>query len=161
MDAITFLKAQHRLVEKLFEDIEQAEDGDERESIFQKIADQFAAHATIEEEIFYPQAYGEKTKELLSEAVEEHLSVKRLIADALELDPDDDAYAAKIKVLQEQIRHHVEEEEKELFPKVQREFGPEQLEVLGSEMESLFDKEMRDDPSSKLIEQTDEAAPLP
>jgi hemerythrin superfamily protein len=161
MNAIELLKAQHRLVDSLFEELEQAEDDDERETVFQRLADNFAAHATIEEEIFYPQAYGEKTKDLLKEAVEEHLSAKRVIADLLELEPDDDNYAAKIKVLKEQIGHHVEEEEGELFPEVEKQFGREQLEVLGKEMEALFAKEMRDDPSSKITEQTDEAARLP
>lgn len=161
MDAIAFLKAQHRLMEKLFDELGQARDDEERKMIFQKIADNFAAHATIEEEIFYPQAYDEHTKAMLTEAVEEHLSVKRLIADALELAPEDDAYAAKIKVLQEQIHHHVQEEERELFARVEPTLHPEQREVLGMELESLFAKEMQDDPSSKLIEQTDEAAPLP
>lgn len=161
MDAIKLLKAQHRLVEKLFKEIEKAEDGDARDQVFQTLADNFAAHAAIEEQLFYPQAYSDKTQELLTEAVEEHLSAKRLIADLLELDPDDDNYAAKIKVLEEQIRHHVEEEEGELFGKVAKSFQPEQLEVLGMEMQALFDKEMKGDPSSKLVEQTDEAAPLP
>lgn len=161
MDAIKLLKAQQRVVEKLFGEIEKAEDADARDAAFQNLADNFAAHSAIEEKLFYPQAYSEKTQELLTEAVEEHLSAKRLIADLLDLDPEDDNYAAKIKVLKEQIEHHVKEEEGELFEKVAKAFQPEQLAVLGKEMESLFAKEMKSDPTAKLVEQTDEAAPLP
>jgi hemerythrin superfamily protein len=160
MDAIQLLKSQHRVVEKLFDDIEQAEDADEREAIFQQLADNFAAHAIIEEDLFYPQAYAEETQELLTEAVEEHLSAKRLIADLLEMEPNDDQYAAKIKVLKEQIQHHVKEEEGELFKKIEKRFDKKRLEQLGEELEALFDREINDDPASKLPEQTDQAAPL-
>jgi hemerythrin superfamily protein len=160
MDAIELLKAQHRLVEKFFEDIEQGDDPDERESTFLKLADNFAAHATIEEQIFYPRAYGDETEELLLDAVEEHLSIKRLVTDLLDMEPDDDQYAAKIKVLKEQIGHHVKEEEGDLFKKVEKQFDKQQLEELGQEMLALFEREMSDDPSSKLPEQTDEAASL-
>jgi hypothetical protein len=161
MDAIELLAAQHRTLERLFIRVARARDSAERREAFQSLADLFAAHAMIEERIFYPQAYRAETQPLLAEAVEEHLSAKRLIADTLELEPDDEQYAAKVEVLKEQIRHHVEREERELFTRMARELLPEQRAVLGSELQSLFDRELRGDPSGKLVEQTDEAAPLP
>ncbi len=83
----------------------------------QELADNLAAHAAIEERIFYPAAYGDNTRDLLEEAVEEHLALKRVIADLIKMGPSDDYFDAKIAVLKEQVAHHVEEEEKELFPR--------------------------------------------
>src|SRR5216110_299716 len=103
MNATDLLKEQHAEVKELFEQLEQAEDEDEKQALFQELADNLAAHATIEERIFYPAAYAKKTKELLTEAVEEHLAMKRLIADLLAMTPDHENFDAKIKVLQEQV----------------------------------------------------------
>src|SRR5688500_8847072 len=122
MDAIELLKQQHQEVKKLFAMIEEAE-GDDKAALVDELADNLAAHAAIEEEIFYPHTLSARTEDLLREAVEEHLSAKRLLADLLECDVDDDSYDAKIKVLKEQIEHHVEEEEGELFPKVKKLMG--------------------------------------
>ena len=160
MDAIELLKDQHRLVEKLFAQIEKSKNGEKKQALFAELADNLAAHAAIEEEIFYPAAYAKQTKELLQEAVEEHLAVKRVLADLLALAPDDESFDAKITVLKEQVEHHVKEEEGELFKKVKKELDGEQLEALGTEMEDQFEAEMADDPSSKVPDQTDEAAPL-
>ena len=159
-NAIALLKEQHREVESLFEQFEKAEDNDEKISLFQEIADNLAAHAKIEEAIFYPAAYGDQTKSLLTEAVEEHLSAKRLIADLLEMSPDHENFDAKVKVLQEQIEHHVKEEEEEMFKKVQKTMSTEQLETLGAMMEEMFDKALDGDPSENVPLETAEAARL-
>lgn len=161
MNAIDLLKQQHDEVEDLFEQIEEAEDEGEKLALFQQLADNLAAHAEIEEKIFYPAAYAKKTEELLREAVEEHLAAKRLIADLLELAPDDENFDAKIKVLQEQIEHHVEEEEGELFKAARKELGVNELKTLGTQMEEMFDSLMQKSPSASVPQQTDEAAPLP
>jgi hemerythrin superfamily protein len=160
MDAIELLKDQHRQVEKLFAQIEKSEDSEHTLALFEELADSLAAHSAIEEEIFYPAAYAKQTKELLQEAVEEHLSVKRVLADLLELTPEDESFDAKIKVLKEQVEHHVKEEEGELFKKVKKELGKDELETLGAEMEEQFEAEMADDPSSRIPGETDEAAPI-
>jgi hemerythrin superfamily protein len=157
-DAISLLKEQHREVESLFEQIEHASDNEDKEILFQELADNLAAHAQIEEKVFYPAAYARPTKKLLLEAVEEHLAVKRIVADLLEMSPKDEHFEAKIKVLKEQVEHHVEEEENELFPKVQKELDAEQLKTLGAMMEEMFEAALDDDPSEKIPAETAEAA---
>ncbi|HVJ20778.1 MAG TPA: hemerythrin domain-containing protein [Polyangiaceae bacterium] len=159
MDAIELLKQQHREVESLFEEIENADDDDEKLELVQDLANSFAAHGTIEERIFYPAAYRDSTKEVLNEAVEEHLSAKRLFADILALKAGD-TLDAKLKVVKEQIEHHVKEEEYELFPKVRNLFDPAALETMGAEMEKLYEREMESEPAENLKGETKRAAPI-
>lgn len=135
MNAIALLKHQHREVEALFMQLHKAKTGAPRRSIFEKIADALAVHATIEEKRFYPAVKEKATEEILLESVEEHLAVKRVIADLLRLDAADETFAAKIKVLEDEVSHHVGEEEDELFPRVERMFDDEALESLGEAME--------------------------
>src|SRR5205814_6742902 len=114
--------------------------GEAKRELFEKIADDLAVHATIEEKHFYPATKAARTQELLEEAVEEHLSVKRIIADLLEMDPAEGQFDAKIAVLKEQVEHHVEEEEGELFPKVQKLLSEDELEDLGVVMEDMAEE---------------------
>src|SRR5438067_1377097 len=134
MSAIDMLKQQHREVDELFEEFESAEDSGEKHEIFSEMADKLAVHAAIEEKHFYPSTNTDETRELLLEAVEEHLTIKRVIADLLALPADDESFDAKVKVLMEQVQHHVKEEEKELFPKVKKLIDPETLDALEQEM---------------------------
>src|ERR1700704_6601149 len=136
MDAIELLKTQHQEVKGLFKRIEKAEE-DEKQDLFEQLADALSVHAAIEEKQFYPATKNARTEELLQEAVEEHLSAKRLIAGMMEMSSDDPQFDAKLSVLEEQIEHHVEEEEKELFPKVRKMLGKEELEDLGIVMEDM------------------------
>jgi hemerythrin superfamily protein len=160
MDAIKLLETQHRKVEDLFAQIEEATEADEKEAIFGEIADNLAAHATIEEQIFYPAVYKGDARELLDEAVEEHLAIKRILADLLDMDGDDDQFDAKIKVCKEQVEHHVKEEEGELFKKVRKQLDKEELERLGARMEKLFETEIGGIPSEKIPTEIDAATPL-
>ena len=130
MNAIQLLEGQHREVETLFQKFEKAE-GAQKEELFEQIADALAVHATIEEKHFYPATKSQRTEDDLREAVEEHLSVKRIIADLLEADPEDPQFEAKVIVLQAQVEHHVKEEEEDLFPKVKKELSADELEDLG------------------------------
>lgn len=139
-DAFEMLIEQHREVDELFESIEDEEDEAEKLRLFQDLADKLAIHTSIEEQHFYPAVRERQTEDLLHEALEEHLSAKRLIADLLELEPSDDAFDAKLSVLKEQIEHHVEEEENELFPKVAKIFSAEELDVIAQQMASLADE---------------------
>jgi hemerythrin superfamily protein len=160
MSAIDMLEDQHREVEELFEDFEEAEAG-EKGAIFRELADRLAVHAAIEEKHFYPAAKTSDTEDLLRESAEEHLSVKRLIADLLKLDEKDETFEAKVKVLQEQVEHHVEEEEGELFPKVQKLLDATTLEALEQEMMATQDElETKGDPSAEVPSETDKAAPV-
>ena len=160
MNAIDLLKQQHREVEKLFKKIEKA-GPDEKEQLFDELADSLAVHAAIEEQHFYPATKDARTEELLQEAVEEHLSVKRIIADLLEMEPDDAQFDPKITVLQEQVEHHVEEEEGELFPKVQKLHSKGELEDLGVLMEQTAE-ELKEQgaPRMEVPKETGTAAPI-
>ncbi len=160
VDAIELLETQHEEVENLFEKIERAGE-DEKQDLFEQLADALAVHTTIEEKHFYPATKSARTEELLQEAVEEHLSAKRLVADLMEMSPDDPQFEAKIKVLQEQVDHHVEEERTQLFPKVRKLLEKEELEDLGVVMEDLAE-ELKASGSSResVPAETGEATPL-
>lgn len=163
MDAIQLLKKQHDEVEDLFAEFEDTEDKEEKREIFTKIADALAAHGTIEEKVFYPAAYKrgeEELTDMLKEAVEEHLSLKRIIADLLAMTPDDENFEAKVKVLKEQVEHHVEEEEKDLFPTAKQELSTESLETMGADMEAMFEALIPTQPRFEIPSETEEAAPL-
>ncbi len=160
MDAIKLLKEQHDEVTELFEAYEDTKSKNEKQAIFQEIADNLAAHAEIEEKIFYPAAYAKSTKDLLFEAVEEHLAAKRIISDLLTMSPSDENFDAKVKVLKEQIEHHIREEEDDLFKQIRKELPKDEMETLGKKMKALFEKEMSGEPSHKVPSQTAEAAPL-
>jgi hemerythrin superfamily protein len=123
-DAIALLTADHRQVSAMFKQYEEL--GERAKASKKKLADQICTalrvHTQIEEEIFYP-AVREASKDLedlVDEAVVEHASAKDLIGQVEAMDPEDDLYDAKVKVLGEQVEHHVEEEEKEMFPKVRK-----------------------------------------
>lgn len=135
-DAIAMLSADHREVEQLFKQYEGL--GDRAWASKKKIADRICTalilHMTLEEEIFYPamRAASKDAGDMVDEAVVEHASAKDLIAQIQEMDPEDELYDAKIKVLSEQIEHHVQEEEKEMFPKAKK--AGLDLAALGAEM---------------------------
>ncbi|MFN3859618.1 MAG: hemerythrin domain-containing protein [Caulobacter sp.] len=111
-DAIALLKADHRAVEELFEKFETARGDGAKQRIAEKICLELKIHAQIEEEIFYPACRGAIEDDLVDEAIVEHDGAKVLINEIEAGGPDDAFYEAKVKVLQEQIEHHVEEEEK-------------------------------------------------
>jgi len=161
MGAIDMLEAQHREVEDLFAAFEEASAGKKRD-IFLQIADKLAVHAAIEEKHFYPGAKAKETEDLLAEAAEEHLSVKRLIADCLALEEDEnDTLEAKVKVLQEQVEHHVEEEEDELFPKVEKLLDDATLEAMEQEMTATQEELLaKGNPRDQVPSETGEAAPI-
>jgi hemerythrin superfamily protein len=160
VNAIELLKMQHEEAKKLFNQIEAAED-EEKEELFEQLADALAVHATIEEKHFYPATKNARTEELLQEAVEEHLGAKRLIADLLEMSPEDAQFDAKVAVLKEQVEHHVEEEEGELFPKVKSMFKEDQLDDLGVVMEDMAeDLKAAGAPREAVPAETGSAAPL-
>jgi hypothetical protein len=111
-DAIALLKADHRKVEDLFEKFESAKGAEKKRRLAKEICTELTVHAMIEEEIFYPACKGAVEEELLGEAYVEHDGAKVLIAEIEAGDPKEEFYDAKVKVLSEQIEHHVKEEEK-------------------------------------------------
>ena len=160
MEATKLLKKQHGEVKDLFKQYDAAEEDSEKQELFEEIADDFAAHGEIEEKIFYPAVYVGELKDKLQEAVEEHLAAKRIVADLLDMEPADEQFDAKMKVLKELIEHHVEEEEGELFPLVEKNFAREELDMLGQQMERMFEQLKQDEPRAAIPSETDQAPPL-
>ena len=113
-DAVALLKADHRKVEDLFEQFEKASGDGRKEKIAKQICLELSVHAKIEEEIFYPACEGKVEEDLLKEAYVEHDGAKVLIAEIMNGGTGDEFYDAKVTVLQEQIEHHVGEEEKRM-----------------------------------------------
>ncbi|MBA2635524.1 MAG: hemerythrin domain-containing protein [Sphingomonas sp.] len=113
-DAIALLKEDHDKVEELFKQYENASGDGRKEKLAKQICTELTVHAMIEEEIFYPACEGKVEDELLKEAYVEHDAAKILIAQIEQGEPSDEFYDAKVKVLQEEIEHHVEEEEKRM-----------------------------------------------
>jgi hemerythrin superfamily protein len=139
LDALDLLKVQHRQVERLFAAIEGARGTDEKQRAFRELADLLAVHATIEERIFYPGVKTAETEDLLRESVEEHLAVKRVIADLLGVSAADPRFAAQISVLKEMVEHHArEEEEGKLFPTVRAATDGDYRAGLAGEMIALM-----------------------
>lgn len=159
MNAIKLLEQQHREVEALFEEYEQAGSAQDKLRAFEWIADRLAAHSRIEEEIFYPSVYGDDTEGELREAVEEHLAVKRVIADLLEMEPSDDQFDAKMTVMKELVEHHVSEEENKLFSMIE-DIGTDALVDMGERMCELYLELMQEEPRTNVPQETQSAAPL-
>ncbi|WP_298233978.1 hemerythrin domain-containing protein [uncultured Azohydromonas sp.] len=160
MDAIELLTSQHRSLEAL---MKAWMDGpqSQRESLFKRVGDELTVHLTSEEQIFYPAVKEKRTEDILLESLEEHLSLKRVLADLVELAPDDPAFEPKFHVLKEQAEHHHKEEEEHLFPKVRKLLEPMALNTLGQQMQALQQQLKREgDPREIVTEQTDKAAPL-
>jgi len=161
IDALELLTSQHDEVEQLISEIENTDDRDQKREIFQELADKIAAHATIEEKLFYPSAMSEKTSDTLLESTEEHLVVKRVLADMLEMDPDEERFDAKLSVLKEVIRHHArDEEEGKLFPILRKQMSKDDLAGLGNELLAMFEDLLEREPRMNVPAETTEAAPL-
>lgn len=109
-DAIALLKADHREVEELFEKFKSAKGLMKKQALAEKICTELKIHSMIEEELFYPAFDGKIKAETLTEAYVEHDGAKVLINDIMTGSPDDEFYDAKVKVLSEEIEHHVKEE---------------------------------------------------
>jgi hemerythrin superfamily protein len=120
-DAIALLKADHDTVSKLFAQYETTRSDARKKALVDKICTELTVHAQIEEEIFYPDVkMALKDKELVPEARVEHATVKDLIAQIEGVEPDGEMFDAKVKVLSEYVKHHVKEEQNEMFPKAKK-----------------------------------------
>jgi hemerythrin superfamily protein len=139
MDGIVLLKDDHKTVEGLFKTFEKTKDSATpaaKRSLVNKMIKELTTHAFIEETIFYPAARRQvpETEDHILESVEEHHVVVWLLSELRDLDPKHETFDAKVTVLIENVRHHVEEEEKEWFPKVRKALGRNRLVELGEEM---------------------------
>ena len=135
MDAITMLKEDHQTVEQLFKRFEKAGDRAfaEKRKIADRIVEELSKHAAIEEQVFYPVARATvpDTEDVVLESLEEHHIVKWVLSELDGMDPAEERFDAKMTVLIENVRHHVEEEEQEFFPKVRAELDRNALAELG------------------------------
>src|SRR4029453_18596433 len=135
MDAITLLRADHQTVEQLFKRFEKAGDRAyvEKREIVDRIIEELSAHAAIEEQVFYPVARETVpgTEDIALESLEEHHIVKWLLSELVDLDPEAERFDAKVTVLIENVRHHVEEEQDDFFPKVRDALSRSALADLG------------------------------
>jgi len=136
MDAFELLKADHKKVNELFDQLDAAT-GKAKLDVFNQIKTELELHTHIEEKIFYPALEKpEETHDLTLEAYEEHKAVKTLLAELSGARAADDQWQAKAKVLRENVEHHVDEEENELFDKADDALSDEQIEALGQQMEA-------------------------
>jgi hemerythrin superfamily protein len=137
MDAITLLKQDHKTVEKLFKQFEKAKQPAQQRKIARQVIKELSIHAAIEEMLFYPavRARVPKAEETVLEALEEHYIVKWVLSELEDMKPDHERFKAKMTVMIESVRHHVEEEESELFPDVRKAIKRKELAELGEALE--------------------------
>lgn len=139
MDPFKLLKEDHERVADLFESLESTTEKavKKREALFNKLMNELEIHAEIEEQIFYPALKkANETREVTLEGFEEHKVIKQLLHEMDALSKDSEQWTAKLSVLQENVEHHVEEEEGEMFKSAREAFSKEQLEDLGKRMEA-------------------------
>jgi hemerythrin-like domain-containing protein len=137
MNALTLLKKDHAKVKALLSELESTTERgvQTRQRLFAEIKAELTVHETIEEEIFYPELKAHpKAKDIVLEAYEEHNVVDTLMGELSSLSVEDETWGAKAKVMQENIEHHIEEEEGEMFDKAEQVFDKTELEDLGRRM---------------------------
>jgi iron-sulfur cluster repair protein YtfE (RIC family) len=142
MNAIELLKNDHDKVDKLFQKVKANPDGDNTDR-FEKIKAELEVHTEVEETIFYPYLIengDEELQKLTKEGIEEHHQAKIFLKEISSLKEDSEKFDPKLKVLMEDIQHHVQEEEGEMFPMVEEQFDSNILEKLGKEMEAAKSK---------------------
>ncbi|HYP27154.1 MAG TPA: hemerythrin domain-containing protein [Blastocatellia bacterium] len=137
MNALELLKQDHQKVSDLFAKVEATDSEKQHEQLFEQIKTELETHAHIEETVLYPALEKhEELKDLVLEAYEEHKQVKTLIREIGRLADGSEKFDAKLKVMGENVEHHVEEEENEMFPKVRQFFSSQELEQMGKELEA-------------------------
>ncbi len=148
-DAIEMLQRQHREVETLFGQLDDAE-GAEARRLFLEIADQLTIHATIEERHFYPAMREPKTHELIEQSLADHLTMKSILRSLLDMDLGDPSFDAQLEALKAEVFHHVEEEESKLFLKVPSVLNRDQLTQIAQAMRQTQEELERGEPRSQL-----------
>jgi hemerythrin superfamily protein len=137
IDAVELLTRDHRTVESLFGQFEGTTDPDERTRIAHEVVHELAVHGEIEELLFYPRLRDALPdgSDLAEEAVHEHVEIKKTLNDIDGMTAQDEGFDAKMRELMAEVRHHVEEEESEIFPKIRQALSGEELQKLGSALE--------------------------
>lgn len=138
MNVLELLRQDHETVAELFERFKENEEGDNSQ-LFEEIRRELEIHTRVEETIFYPKMRdngNDELKQIVLEGIEEHRQVKRLLAEISDLADNSEKLNPKLKVLVEDVEHHVEEEESEMFPLVEAQFDEDTLEELGAAIEA-------------------------
>jgi hemerythrin superfamily protein len=139
MDAISLLKNDHRTVEALFKKFEKLDGGPaaEQRKVVDQIIEELSVHASIEEQMFYPAARKAvpQAEDDILEGLEEHHIVKWTLSELVDMKPGDERFTPKVTVLMESVRHHVKDEEKEMFPRIRKGMDTEALERLGASLD--------------------------
>jgi hemerythrin superfamily protein len=137
MNAIQLLKDDHRKVERLFQKVKADQEGKQHQELFEQIKAELEVHTHIEETIFYPKLKEEKELEdIVMEGIEEHHQAKMFLRELSNLKEDSEKFEPKLKVLMEDITHHVQEEEGKMFPKTEEILDEATLNELGAQMEA-------------------------
>lgn len=137
MNALELLKEDHKKVAALFDQVKETESEQKHRKLFEQIKTELEVHTHIEETVFYPKIRQyEDLKDMVLEAVEEHKQVKTLIREIADLVEGSEKLDAKLKVMGENVEHHVEEEETEMFPKVKNVMSKDELEELGAQLQA-------------------------
>lgn len=145
MDALQLLKADHEKVTKLLEKLEKVTESDIklRERMFTQIREELILHEKLEEELLYPLLKTQDaTRSITLESYQEHHLLDVLLEEMTQLNCTDEAWTAKLKVLKENLEHHIEEEEEKMFPKAKKILTSTTLKELGEKMENLKESEM-------------------
>ncbi|MEP6719465.1 MAG: hemerythrin domain-containing protein [bacterium] len=149
MDAFELLKKDHKKVAQLFKEIEAAS-GQAKKELFSRLKGELEVHAQIEERIFYPALENkEEARDITLEAYEEHKVVKDLLGELASNNAPEDEWDAKLKVLRENVEHHVEEEEGELFSKARQALSKKTIEELGADMEAAKGNQQAQAPQAR------------
>jgi hemerythrin superfamily protein len=147
MNALELLKADHQKVQALFDQVKATENEKQHKQLYKKIQAELEAHAYAEERVLYPMLKKqEEFKDIALEAIEEHLQMKTLFRDMDRLADGNERFSAKLSVLIDDVEHHVEEEEGEMFPKIQAHYPAVDLEEIGAQLEAAkkeFTKQSR------------------
>ncbi len=134
MKATELLRLDHDKVRKIFQDFETAS-ADRHEALFEEAAAELVVHSRVEEELFYPELRDRtETQDVVLESIEEHHVIEQLVDELRGMSPSDERFPAKFEVLRENVLHHAEEEEKELFPEAVRLLDASRLDALGQQI---------------------------
>ncbi len=141
MDVLELIKADHRLVETLFSEIEKTDDTHKLYDSFNQLYEALNVHAEVEEQVFYPAIRARQdTEKLVDEAHKEHEEAKQMLEDVSSLSPTSAEFKAKIRELKQAVQHHIQEEENEVFSQVRQCMSEEEREQLGREFEVVKSK---------------------
>jgi iron-sulfur cluster repair protein YtfE (RIC family) len=143
MDALQLLTSDHDGVKKMLQELDDTTDRaiKTREHVFTKLRNELEVHEIIEEDIFYPALTNHpKTRDIALEGYEEHHVVDAVMAEMRELEVNDEIWTAKFAVMKENLEHHIEEEEQEMFAQARKVFDQEELDALGVRMAARKDE---------------------